>query len=165
VAREQVSEVLFINSLNEDALAAELQRTLEEVENRILAGRKRREELLTGISDQQRRRNRKKVEQMSELRLSLEREKMERWEKIQKRLETVRIRREERLAELQRRTLEARESVVANTSDPLATIETDKVASSLLHHSLTFLCAGGSHGATEAKERNEKGEAKETAKC
>jgi hypothetical protein len=124
-----VSEVLFINSLNEDALAAELQQTLEEVENRILAGRKRREELLTGISDQQKKRNRKKVEQMSELRLSLEREKMERWEKIQRRLETVRLRREERLAELQRRTLEAKERASTHSYDPSPNLETDdKVA-------------------------------------
>jgi hypothetical protein len=125
-SQSQVSEVLFINSLNEDALAAELQQTLEEVENRILAGRKRREELLTGISDQQKKRNRKKVEQMSELRLSLEKEKMERWEKIQTRLETVRLRREERLAELQRRTLEAKERASSNSFDPSAgLIDTD----------------------------------------
>lgn len=122
-----MSEVLFINSLNEDALAAELQRTLEDVENRILAGRKRREEHLTGISDQQRRRNRKKVEQMSELRLALEKEKMDRWEKIQTRLETVRIRREERLAELQRRTLEARERASISSEPPLTPVEPEKV--------------------------------------
>jgi hypothetical protein len=114
--------------LNEDALAAELQKTLIEVEGRILAGRKRREELLTGISAQQKKRNRKKVEQMSELRLNLEREKMERWEKIQRRLETVRLRREERLAELQRRSQEAKEKINSNSlpeSPPL--VDTEKV--------------------------------------
>lgn len=69
---------------------------------------------MTGISAQQKKRNRRKVEQMSELRLALEREKMERWEKIQRRLETVRIRREERLAELQRRSNEAKDKEKAN---------------------------------------------------
>ena len=70
---------MFINSLNESALADELQRSLAEAEARIMAGRQRREELLKGITIQQRKRNNKKVEQMSELRLALEKQKMERW--------------------------------------------------------------------------------------
>lgn len=46
--------MLFINSLNEGAVAEELQRNLAEAEARIEAGRKRREDMLTGIRAQQR---------------------------------------------------------------------------------------------------------------
>lgn len=100
----KVSEVLFINSFNEKVFQDELNARLNEVENRILAGRHRKEQLLLGIQDQRRKRNNRKAEQMSELRLNLERKKMERWEALQLRLKTVQDRRLARLEELQRRT-------------------------------------------------------------
>ena len=51
-----------------------------------------------------RKRNSRKVQQMSELRLHLERQKMERWDKLQRRLEAVQTRRQARFLEMQRRS-------------------------------------------------------------
>jgi hypothetical protein len=51
-----------------------------------------------------RKRNSRKVQQMSALRLQLEQQKMERWDKLQRRLEAVQIRRQARFLEMQRRS-------------------------------------------------------------
>lgn len=90
-----------------------------------------------------RKRNTKKVEQMSELKLALAREKMERWEKIQYRLEAVHKRREERIAELQRRSLEAKEKADkldrgVNTSDTASTVMQDSQLQLEVSSSSTF---------------------------
>lgn len=50
----KVSEVMFINNLNEESLAEQLQQKLEEVEARILAAAQRRSDRLTEISISQR---------------------------------------------------------------------------------------------------------------
>lgn len=97
---------MFINTLNAEALSTQLQEKLQEVEDRIMACSRRRQERLEGISGQQRKRNNKKAQQMSELRLSLETQRMERWGKLQKRLEAVKLRREARFEEIGRRNRE-----------------------------------------------------------
>ena len=79
----KVSEVMFINNLNGEVVAEELQRRLKEVEERTLAASQRREERLVSIQSQHQRRNSRKAQQMSALRLQLEEQKMERWEKLQ----------------------------------------------------------------------------------
>ena len=95
----KVSEVVFINTmLNSEAIAERL----EEVEARILAASRRRQERLLGITVQQKKKTVKRAEQISEWRLQFEREKMERWGRLQERLEAVRERRLARLAELQK---------------------------------------------------------------
>eukprot|EP00981_Chlorochromonas_danica_P003648 scaffold681_cov173-Ochromonas_danica.AAC.11 len=99
----KVTEVLCWNVANSEALALALQQKLEEVEARILAASQRREQRLAGITGSQKKKNTKRVQQMSEFRLQLERQKMERWEKLQQRLEHVRKRREDRFVELKRR--------------------------------------------------------------
>ena len=99
----KVSEIMFINNLNDAVIAEELQRRLSEVEARTWAAYQRRQERLTGISAKQQKRNSKKSQQMSALRLQLEQQKQERWEKLQTRLDGVHARREARMAELQRR--------------------------------------------------------------
>jgi hypothetical protein len=98
----KVSEIMFINNLNDAVIAEELQRRLSEVEARTWAAYQRRQERLTGISNKQQKRNSKKSQQMSALRLQLEQQKQERWEKLQTRLNGVHARREARMAELQR---------------------------------------------------------------
>ncbi len=98
----KVSEVMFINSLNAEAVGEELQKKFIEVEGRILAGRQRRNEILEDITVRQRRRRASQSQQMSALRLQHETERMERWERLQKRLLAVQIRREERIQEMQR---------------------------------------------------------------
>lgn len=115
----KVSEVHFINTINEEHLVSELQQRLEEVEARILAAANRRSERLQDIAVQQKKRNHKKIQQMSELRLQLERQRMERWEKLQRRIEAVQNRREARLLEM--KNLLSRRSVVSaepSMSDP-----------------------------------------------
>lgn len=99
----KVDEITFINTLNSESIAEQFQKKLEDVEARILAAGERRKQRLLGISVQQRKKNTKKAQQMSELRLAHEQQKMERWEKLQKRLKSVQERREARLAELSRR--------------------------------------------------------------
>lgn len=116
----KVSEVLFINSFNEKFFKDELNARLTEVESRILAGRNRKEQLLQGIQDQRRKKNSRKAEQMSELRLNLERQKMERWESLQLRLKTVQDRRQARMEELQRRSVVGPEG----NMEPLDIIDT-----------------------------------------
>eukprot|EP01036_Dinobryon_divergens_P028672 gene28672-37656_t len=103
----KVNEVIFINSLNSEGIAEQLQQKLEEVEARILAASERRQQRLAGIGNRERKKNTKKANQMCELRLALERQKMERWEKLQKRLHAVQHRRAARLEEIQRRCDEA----------------------------------------------------------
>ena len=99
-----MNEVIFINSLNSEGIAEQLQQKLEEVEARILAASERRQQRLAGIGNRsdgilcrpscqrvlmniyairERKKNTKKANQMCELRLALERQKMERWEKLQ----------------------------------------------------------------------------------
>lgn len=112
----KVSEVHFINTINEEHLVAELQQRLEEVEARILAAANRRSERLQDIAVQQKKRNHKKIQQMSELRLQLERQRMERWERLQQRIEAVQRRREARLLEMSRRSIPVAEQSIA---DPL----------------------------------------------
>ncbi len=50
----KVSEINFINTFNELVLKDQLNERLNEVENRILAGRQRREQILAGIKDKRR---------------------------------------------------------------------------------------------------------------
>lgn len=75
----KVSEIVFINSLTQQNFDDELQKKLVDTEARIMAGRRRREELLDNITVQQRKRNSRKSQQMSENRLNLEKLKMERY--------------------------------------------------------------------------------------
>jgi hypothetical protein len=99
----KVSEVIFINTLNAEDVADQLQRRLAEVEARILAASQRRKERLADIAIERQQRNSRKTQQMSALRLSMEKQQMERWNKLQSRLEAVQKRREARFVELQRR--------------------------------------------------------------
>ena len=129
----KVSEVIFINTLNAACLNEQLQQQLSEVEERIRAGRQRRQNRLNTISTLNKYSNSKKgtnfatplpipqthsrhvipfyyilaytyiVQQMSSLRLSLETQRMERWDKLQLRIESVQTRRDARLRELARR--------------------------------------------------------------
>ena len=101
----KVSEVAFINSINSEGVAEQLQHKLEEVEARILAAAQRRQEKIQAITIQRKRKEKQKTEQMSELRLHLEQIKMERWQKLQSRLNSVNQRRLARLAEMKRRSL------------------------------------------------------------
>jgi hypothetical protein len=73
-----VSEIVFINSLTQQNFDDELQKKLVDTEARIMGGRRRREEHLENITVQQRKRNTKKSQQMSENRLNIEKLKMER---------------------------------------------------------------------------------------
>jgi hypothetical protein len=82
-------------TINTEALAQQLQQRLEEVENRILAANLRLEQRL-------RRKNSRKIQQMSEFKLQLEKLIMERWEKLQKRFEAMQERQRKRLEELKR---------------------------------------------------------------
>lgn len=75
----KVSEIVFINSLTQQNFDDELQKKLEDTEARIMGGRRRREEHLENITVQQRKRNSKKSQQMSENRLNIEKLKMERY--------------------------------------------------------------------------------------
>ena len=100
----KVSEVMFINNMNAEGIVDQLRQKLVEVEARVLAAVMRRQDILTGITARQRKRNNRKVQQMSELRLQLERQKMERWDKLQRRLEAVQVRRQARFQEMQRRS-------------------------------------------------------------
>eukprot|EP01031_Cornospumella_fuschlensis_P041012 gene41012-50029_t len=99
----RVLHTLTVTLTNNEALAASLQQKLEEVEARILAASLRREQRLAGIAGSQKKKNHRKVVQMSEFKLQLEKQKMERWERLQQRLELVKQRREARFAELKRR--------------------------------------------------------------
>lgn len=47
----KVNEVIFINSLNSEGIAEQLQQKLEEVEARILAASERRQQRLAGIGN------------------------------------------------------------------------------------------------------------------
>ena len=100
---KKVNEVMFINTLNEAALGEQLQRQLNEVEERIRACRERRQNRLDVISDNNKHKNSKKAQQMSSLRLNLETQRAERWGKLQQRIEAVQSRREARLQEVARR--------------------------------------------------------------
>ena len=100
----KVSEVMFINNMNAEGIVEQLRQKLVEVEARVLAAAMRRQDILSGITARQRKRNNRKVQQMSELRLQLERQKMERWDKLQRRLEAVQNRRQARFKEMQRRS-------------------------------------------------------------
>ena len=73
-----MSEIVFINSLTQQNFDDELQKKLSDTEARIMGGRRRREEHLENITVQQRKRNSKKAQQMSENRLNIEKLKMER---------------------------------------------------------------------------------------
>jgi hypothetical protein len=99
----KVSEVAFINSLNTDGIAQELQSKLEEIEARILAAEMRRQERLEGITVKKKEKSSRKSMQMTTLRYKLEQDKMDRWSKLQTRLNTVNQRREIRIAEIKRR--------------------------------------------------------------
>lgn len=46
-----MNEVIFINSLNSEGIAEQLQQKLEEVEARILAASERRQQRLAGIGN------------------------------------------------------------------------------------------------------------------
>ena len=108
----KVSEVMFINNLNGEGIAAELQRRLEEAEARILAAGLRRQERITSILEKGQRKSSHKSKQMSALRLQLETKKMERWSKLQSRLEAVQRRRNARLEEMKRRSEEEEQEAV-----------------------------------------------------
>jgi hypothetical protein len=57
----KVNEVIFINSLNSEGIAEQLQQKLEEVEARVLAASERRQQRLAGIGNRQgRKKGRKK---------------------------------------------------------------------------------------------------------
>ncbi|CAB1096330.1 unnamed protein product [Ectocarpus sp. CCAP 1310/34] len=71
-ANSKVEEVLFMNKLTVEDLKITLQMKLAEVDRRIQSGRARRQQLLAGISDRQRKRTRDKAAQMSERRLEAE---------------------------------------------------------------------------------------------
>ncbi|CAM9159445.1 unnamed protein product, partial [Sphacelaria rigidula] len=102
-ANSKVDEVLFMNKLTVEDLKITLQMQLEEVDRRIQSGRERRQQLLAGISDRQRRRTKDKAAQMSERRLQAESAAAMRWEALQKRLEAVQQRRRDREKETSRR--------------------------------------------------------------
>ena len=131
----KVSEVAFINSINSEGIAEQLQHKLEEVEARILAAAQRRQEKIQAITIQRKRKEKQKTEQMSELKLHLEQIKMERWQKLQSRLNSVNQRRLARLDEMKRRSLSdidivpADESGIADTSQKTL-VPDDHVASS-----------------------------------
>ena len=127
----KVSEVMFLNTLNEENLAYELQQRLEEVEARILAASHRRNERLNDITVQQRKRNHKKSQQMSDLRLHLEQQKMERWEKLQSRLEAVNKRREARLLEMSTRGTSTTTTTTTTTSTTTTTTTSTTLTTSL----------------------------------
>lgn len=110
----KVNGVTLTNAQNSETLALHLQHKFKEVEAKILAATQRREQRLEQISGSQKKKNSRKVQQMSEFRLQLEKQKMERWEKLQKRFEAVQERRKKRLEEMKRRA-EAVES-----SNPLS---------------------------------------------
>ena len=78
----KVEEVNFINTLNSETMAIQLQHKLEEVEARIVAAAARREQHLNNISGAQWRKNNKKAQVMSEHRLALEKQKSDRWEQV-----------------------------------------------------------------------------------
>lgn len=99
----KVSEVAFINSLNTEGIAQELQSKLEEIEARVLAAEMRRQERLEGITVKKKEKSCRKSMQMTALRYKLEQDKMDRWSKLQTRLNTVNQRRELRFAEIKRR--------------------------------------------------------------
>lgn len=63
----------------------------------------------------QRRRNSRKAQHLSEWRLQFEKEKLERWEKLQQRIASVNARRTARLAELQRRADEESRRVLGTS--------------------------------------------------
>ncbi|CAM9839959.1 unnamed protein product [Ectocarpus sp. 6 AP-2014] len=103
-ANSKVEEVLFMNKLTVEDLKITLQMKLAEVDRRIQSGsRARRQQLLAGISDRQRKRTRDKAAQMSERRLEAESAAAMRWEALQKRLEAVQQRRRDRERETSRR--------------------------------------------------------------
>lgn len=99
----KVSEVIFINTLNAELLNEELQRQLNEVEERIRTASARRQDRLNDIASSNRQKNRKKVQQMSAVRFQMESQRMERWQKLQDRIEAVQMRRDARLYELAKR--------------------------------------------------------------
>eukprot|EP00752_Nemacystus_decipiens_P012178 g10796.t1 len=102
-ANSKVEEVIFMNKLTVEDLKITLQMRLAEVDRRIQLGRARRQQLLMGISDRQRKRTRDKAAQMSERRLEAESAAAMRWEALQKRLEAVQQRRRDREKETSRR--------------------------------------------------------------
>jgi len=97
-----VSEVRFINTIHEESVVEELQRRLASAEARTLAAYERRQDRLSGIAQSHQKRNSRKAQQMSALRLQLEEQKMLRWEKLQERLSSVQVRKEARLLEMTR---------------------------------------------------------------
>ncbi|CAM9123112.1 unnamed protein product [Choristocarpus tenellus] len=99
----KVDEVLFMNKLTVEDLKITLQMRLVEVDRKIQSGRERRQQLLAGISDKQKKRTKDKAKQMSERRLEAEEAAAQRWESLQKRLEAVQLRRRERDKETMRR--------------------------------------------------------------
>ena len=110
----KVSEVAFINNINSEGVAEELQQKIGEIEARILAAAQRRQERLQGRHELRQKKNSKKTEQMSELRLHLEKIKMDRWQKLQNRLDSVNQRRLTRLAEMKKRSEEGCEPAAAD---------------------------------------------------
>ncbi len=135
----KVSEVAFINSINSEGIAEQLQHKLEEVEARILAAAQRRQEKIQAITIQRKRKEKQKTAQMSELKLHLEQIKMERWQKLQSRLNSVNQRRLARLAEMKRRSLSDIDEVPAEESGgaeaiPNTLISDDHVALSENKH-------------------------------
>lgn len=113
----KVNEVKFLNTMNDAMVAEELQRRLSEVEARTLAAWQRKQDMLGEIAAKNQKRQAKKTQQMSALRLQLEEQKMERWGRLQNRLSSVQARRDARLAELQRRKDEDRDRATSSGSD------------------------------------------------
>jgi hypothetical protein len=120
----KVSEVKFLNNLNDQLVAEELQRRLAEVEARTLAAWQRKQEMLLDIASKHQRRTAKKSQQMSALRLQVEQQKMERWERLQTRLSSVQARREARLVEIQRRSEEDRDRERCDNSTTSSAVTT-----------------------------------------
>jgi hypothetical protein len=102
----KVTVALSSSVQNSETLQIHLQEKLKEVEARVLGATQRREQRLEMISGSQRKKNNRKVQQMSEFKLQLEKQKAERWEKLQHRYEAVQERRLKRLEELKRRESE-----------------------------------------------------------
>lgn len=94
----KVDEIQFLNTLNAEEVAEQVQKKLVDVENRILAATARRQERLEEISSKQRRKSWvKSRHQMSEKQFEWEQQRCKRWESLQQRLEAVQKMKEERL--------------------------------------------------------------------
>ena len=125
----KVEEVLFINGLTADHIKLTLRCRLNEVEERIKAGRLRREEIFETKRARQKKREREKAAQMSERRLIHEREAEDRWERLQGRIEAVGRRRKARLDELKKMwRVKCEEKAISSSSSSSSSSKPDELS-------------------------------------